>query len=129
MEKTSKATRALHRTILMMGFHALVVLLCSRSVRDTQCGFKLFTRATARLLFADLHLERWAFDVEIIYLAEKLGIPIVEVAVNWHEVEGSKLIVTKWDIVTTSIAMAKDMFTVSLSYALGIWPMPSISER
>jgi dolichyl-phosphate beta-glucosyltransferase len=63
----------------MRGFHMYVQLLVTRSVRDTQCGFKLFTRATAKLLFSHLHLFRWAFDTEIIYLAERLHIPLKEV--------------------------------------------------
>ena len=108
----------------MYGFHALVCLLCTRNVQDTQCGFKLFTRHAARLLFPGIHLERWAFDVELIYVAEQLGIPIVEVGVNWHEVAGSKLIVHKFDIITTSLSMAKDMLTVKVCYTLGIWKLP-----
>lgn len=124
LEQASIATRELHRTILMMGFHALVSLLITTKVQDTQCGFKLFTRATAGLLFSNLHLERWAFDVEIIYLAERLGIPIAEVSVSWHEVAGSKLITSKWDVVTTSVSMAKDMVTVKCAYMLGLWISP-----
>jgi dolichyl-phosphate beta-glucosyltransferase len=79
MEKKSTASRAFYRTILMYGFHLLVVILCTNKVRDTQCGFKLFTCDTAKKLFANLHIERWAFDIEIIYLAEALGIPMKEV--------------------------------------------------
>ena len=79
MEQESISQRAWYRTILMRGFHALVVLLCTSRVRDTQCGFKLFTRAAARFLFSNLHLERWAFDIELIYLAEVFQIPIAEV--------------------------------------------------
>jgi dolichyl-phosphate beta-glucosyltransferase len=73
------ASRAFYRTVLMYGFHLLVVLLVSGNVRDTQCGFKLFNRATARILFALMHLDRWSFDVELIYLAEALEIPLIEV--------------------------------------------------
>jgi dolichyl-phosphate beta-glucosyltransferase len=36
-------------------------------VRDTQCGFKLFRRGAARALFGALHIERWAFDVELLW--------------------------------------------------------------
>ena len=73
------ATRSFMRTVLMHGFHMLVVMLVSRTVRDTQCGFKLFTRSTARVLFSLMHLDRWSFDIELIYLAEALDIPIKEV--------------------------------------------------
>ncbi|PIO70306.1 RNA polymerase Rpb3/Rpb11 dimerization domain protein [Teladorsagia circumcincta] len=62
----------------MHGFHWLVYLFSSRTVRDTQCGFKLFTRAAAARVFPVLHVERWAFDVELIYLCELWMIPIVE---------------------------------------------------
>jgi dolichyl-phosphate beta-glucosyltransferase len=79
MTEKSIATREFYRTVLMRVFHLLVYALCTRQVRDTQCGFKLFTRKTAVKLFSNLHLERWAFDIEIIYMAEALGIPIEEV--------------------------------------------------
>ena len=64
----------------MRGFHVLVMLLCTRHVKDTQCGFKLFTKKAAKVLFQSLHIERWAFDIEIIYLAEMLKIPMTEVS-------------------------------------------------
>jgi dolichyl-phosphate beta-glucosyltransferase len=79
LAQQSVASRAFYRTVLMKGFHWYVQLFVTRSVQDTQCGFKLFTRSTAEVLFSNLHLYRWAFDTEIIYLAEKLHIPIVEV--------------------------------------------------
>jgi len=121
MEKDSIATRSWVRTVLMHGFHFLVTLLCTRSIRDTQCGFKLFTRKAARLLFSNLHLEGWTFDIEIIYMAEQLGIPISEVAVRWHEVDGSKLIQSKLDIVVTSLKMARDMACLRLAYLTNMW--------
>jgi dolichyl-phosphate beta-glucosyltransferase len=54
---------------------------------------------------------------------------MVEVPVNWQEIEGSKLIQTKWDIVTTSITMARDMLCVRLAYLLGIWDSTLDSDR
>lgn len=47
MEKESIAKRSLARTFLMFGFRALVYIFTVRTVRDTQCGFKLFTRGAA----------------------------------------------------------------------------------
>ena len=41
--------------------------------------------------------------------------------VNWHEVDGSKLIQSGVDVATTSLTMARDMLCVRLSYLLGIW--------
>lgn len=88
LEEEAIATRSFFRTVLMKGFHLLVWLFAARSIRDTQCGFKLLTRPTARLCFPSLHIERWAFDVELIYIAERLRIPTGEVAVRWTEIEG-----------------------------------------
>lgn len=56
------ATRSAHRNFLMKGFHALVVAVAGPSIADTQCGFKLFTRRAARLLFGNQRLQRWCFD-------------------------------------------------------------------
>ncbi|KAK5974112.1 hypothetical protein GCK32_006538, partial [Trichostrongylus colubriformis] len=78
LEAEATATRSVFRNFLMHGFHFLVYLFSSRTVRDTQCGFKLFTRAAAARVFPVLHIERWAFDVELIYLCELWMIPIVE---------------------------------------------------
>jgi dolichyl-phosphate beta-glucosyltransferase len=78
MQETSIATRAFYRTVLMHGFHMLVMLLCTRNIKDTQCGFKLFTQDTAKVLFQSLHIERWAFDIELIFIAEQLSIPMTE---------------------------------------------------
>ena len=69
----------------MRGFHVLVTLLCTSKIKDTQCGFKLFTRKAAKMLFGSLHLEGWAFDIEIIYLAEMLAIPMTEVSKTFNE--------------------------------------------
>ena len=116
LEKQAIATRSFFRTLLMYGFHFLVWLFCVRTVRDTQCGFKLFTRDAARLIFSVLHVERWAFDVELLYIAEKTGMTIREVAVNWTEIEGSKL-VPFW----SWLQMGIDLVFIWSKYQIGIW--------
>jgi dolichyl-phosphate beta-glucosyltransferase len=112
------------RTILMWAFHMCVAALCSRKIRDTQCGFKLFTAHAAKLLFSNLHLQRWAFDIELVTIAQSLSIPIVEVGVQWREVDGSKLDTgSKWSLLVTSLGMLRDMICVRLCYSLGIWKL------
>ena len=63
------AKRAAHRNFLMRGFRLLVAAVAGDSVKDTQCGFKLFTRGAARVLFGNQRLQRWCFDVELVHLA------------------------------------------------------------
>jgi glycosyltransferase involved in cell wall biosynthesis len=58
---------------------------------DTQCGFKLFRREAAHKIFSRQLIERFGFDVEILYLAKKLGFRVIEVPVRWDHVEGTKV--------------------------------------
>lgn len=62
-----------------------------RGIRDTQCGFKLFTADAARALFGAAQEDGYAFDVEVLFLAQKRGLKIAEVPVNWTEIAGSKV--------------------------------------
>ncbi|KAI8320021.1 hypothetical protein GQ54DRAFT_340875 [Martensiomyces pterosporus] len=104
------------RAFLQWGFHTYVTILGVRGVRDTQCGFKLFSRRAARLIFPNMHVERFIFDIEILLLARYQNIPVAEVPVNWHEVAGSKM-----SIVRDSVQMALDLLAVRLNYLLGNW--------
>lgn len=121
LQSASTAQRSLVRTLLMHAFHFFVQVLCSSQVQDTQCGFKLFTRETAMQLFGNLHLRRWAFDTELLVLAEKSGIDIAEVAVPWHEVDGSKLDTSKFALAMISLGMLRDMICVRACYTLRLW--------
>nr|CAD1822090.1 unnamed protein product [Ananas comosus var. bracteatus] len=94
LEKQALATRKWYRNFLMKGFHLVVLLTAGHGIRDTQCGFKMFTRAAARKLFTNIRLKRWCFDVELVYLCKKLRIPMLEISVNWSEIPGSKVRLT-----------------------------------
>lgn len=123
LEQESIAKRSLFRTILMHGFHFLVWFLCVRGVRDTQCGFKLFTREAAARTFSALHVDRWAFDAELLYIAQCLKIPVAEVAVNWTEIEGSKL-VPFW----SWLQMGRDLLFIRLRYITGAWKLDTTGK-
>ena len=59
--------------------------------RDTQCGFKLFRNDAARAIFPRQLLEGFGFDVEDLLIARIHGFKVVEVAVRWDNVEGTKV--------------------------------------
>ncbi|KAM6178904.1 dolichyl-phosphate beta-glucosyltransferase [Rhynchocyon petersi] len=124
LEKESIAQRSYFRTFLMYGFHFLVWFLCVKGIRDTQCGFKLFTREAASWTFSSLHIERWAFDVELLYIAQFFKIPVAEVAVNWTEIEGSKL-VPFW----SWLQMGKDLLFIRLRYLTGAWRLEHTGKK
>mgnify|MGYP000468806795 CR=1 FL=1 len=71
------------REHLGKGFNLLVRLLVLKGFKDTQCGFKLFWKEAAREIFFRLETEGFAFDVEVLLLARKLGYKIAQVPVVW----------------------------------------------
>lgn len=118
LQDEAVASRSFFRTILMHGFHMLVWTFAVRGISDTQCGFKLLTRAAGERLFSIMHVERWAFDVELLYLAQTFNIPIIEVAVNWTEIEGSKIVpIWSW------LQMGRDLFLIWFRYSIGAWSL------
>lgn len=58
---------------------------------DTQCGFKLFRSCAARKIFALQMLDGFGFDVEVLFIARRLGYRVVEVPVRWNDVAGTKV--------------------------------------
>jgi glycosyltransferase involved in cell wall biosynthesis len=72
-------------------FNTLARAVTGVSWRDTQCGFKAFRAPAAKLLF-DLSVEEgFAFDLEVLTLAERIGYSITEVPVHWRSVPGSHI--------------------------------------
>ncbi|KAG0142523.1 hypothetical protein CROQUDRAFT_50156 [Cronartium quercuum f. sp. fusiforme G11] len=119
-------SRSKFRNFLMKCFHLYLYILGLRDIRDTQCGFKLLTRATARQVVDGLHVEGWIFDVELLLLAKLMDppVPIAEVPIRWNEVSGSKLSVIK-----DSITMAIELLIIRLNYMLGVWKVPKDTSR
>lgn len=124
LQSDAVAKRTLLRNILMWGFHILVKLAGVPDIKDTQCGFKLFTRKSAGVLFSNMHVERWAFDVELLYLAHNQKIPVQEEAVNWREIPGSKL-----SPFGSSVQMAFDLTRIRLAYLVGVWKIRKQNKR
>jgi dolichyl-phosphate beta-glucosyltransferase len=81
-------------------FNFLVSRMLIKNIKDTQCGFKMFRASVVPSLFNRLYLEGFGFDLEILYLAQKMDMRIKEVPVNWAHVDGSKV-----DLVKDSLRM------------------------
>jgi dolichyl-phosphate beta-glucosyltransferase len=67
------------------------IYILLEGIRDTQCGFKMFPMMIAKDLFSRQRISGWGFDMEILAIAQGLGIPIEEKGVTWRDVEGSRL--------------------------------------
>ena len=81
----------LHRQFGGRLFNLVLRLILGLSFKDTQCGFKAFTRKAAQTLFPQQRIERWGFDPEILYLAKKFHLTVQEVPVAWSHREGTRL--------------------------------------
>ncbi|KAG0689644.1 dolichyl-phosphate beta-glucosyltransferase, partial [Pichia californica] len=108
--------RALIRNILMYCLHTLVFIFGIRDIKDTQCGFKLFNKSAVELIFPNMHTEGWIFDVELLILVSRQNIPLEEIPINWHEVDGSKMVLAR-----DSVNMAIDLVVTRMAYILGIY--------
>ena len=94
-------------------FNYAVKILALRGIEDTQCGFKLFSAESATRLFPHQSLEGWAFDVELLVMAEKAGFGVGEVPIDWYYGEGSKMTLAK------GIVAVLDVAKVGLNNLLG----------
>jgi dolichyl-phosphate beta-glucosyltransferase len=80
-----------YRKVMGRVFNGIVKVLAVRGYADTQCGFKLFRRDAARDIFSRITLDGFAFDVETLYLAGRLGYSVAEVPVSWRNDERTKV--------------------------------------
>jgi hypothetical protein len=80
-----------HRALMGQLYNRLVRSVSDLDLRDTQCGFKAFRAPVAKLVFAMSSVDGFAFDVEVLHLAQRLGFRIAEVPVHWQHVDGSKV--------------------------------------
>jgi len=72
-------------------FNLVVRLATGMPFWDTQCGFKAFKMSACRPLVEAATIDRFGFDVELLYLAYRAGLRLREVPVRWDHNEGSKL--------------------------------------
>ena len=81
----------LYRQFFGRIFNLLLRLILGLKFKDTQCGFKVFTRRAALAIFPQQKIERWGFDPELLYLAKKYRFKIVEVPVAWAHSTGTRI--------------------------------------
>jgi dolichyl-phosphate beta-glucosyltransferase len=94
----------LYRRLIGRTFAFFVNLFAFQGIADTQCGFKMFRRETARAIFSRQKTPGFAFDVEILLIARRSSLRIAEIPVNWVSQPGSKV-----NLVADSIRMLWDI--------------------
>lgn len=107
--RQSRASRAFTRDLFSRVYNAWVRLWLGSRVADHQCGFKFFKKSVAKGLCAKAKARHWFWDTEVLVLAQRAGLKVVEVPVAWRETqEGSKV-----RLLSDAWRMAKDV--------VGLW--------
>lgn len=106
----------IYRELIGKVFNKIVRVLTVRGIKDTQCGFKLFTSKAAKEIFPKQTLNRFCFDVEVLQIAKIKGYKIKELPVVWRNAEGSKVSPIK-----DSLRMLRDLVKIRWNSIRGIY--------
>jgi dolichyl-phosphate beta-glucosyltransferase len=106
-----------HRELGGIVFNGLVRVVTGLPFHDTQCGFKLFRREPARIIFEQQRIERFGFDPEILFLAKRHGLRIAEVPVRWAHDPATKV-----QVLRDSVMMFRELVAIRWNWLLGRYP-------
>jgi glycosyltransferase involved in cell wall biosynthesis len=91
-------------------------MLILPGLHDTQCGFKCFRAEAAEYLFNRQTLNGWSFDIELLFIACKLGYRVVEVPIDWYYRSESKV-----STVPDALRLIRDIFLIRANARRGIY--------
>jgi len=111
-----------HRQLYGRFFNLALRMVLGLKYRDTQCGFKAFTRAAAQTVFSRQRVERWGFDPELLFLANKFKLRTIEVPVEWAHDHRSKI-----SPIRDGLKMGVEMLAVRWNDLRGLYKHPSTS--
>ena len=99
-------------------------LMLGLKYKDTQCGFKAFNRRAIETVFTRQQIERWGFDPELLFLADKFGLRTAEVPVEWAHDHRSKI-----NPLRDGLKMGTEMLKIRWNWLLGRYRKPSKEAR
>lgn len=102
------------RRFISRAGNILIQILILPGIKDTQCGFKMFSQRATELIFPKQRFMRWSFDMEILAIAKKAGFKIKEVPVVWRNAPQSKLKAVK-----AAFRTLKDLFLIKWNLLTG----------
>jgi dolichyl-phosphate beta-glucosyltransferase len=109
--------QARYRELAGIIFNGFVRLFTRLPIHDTQCGFKAFVREPSRIIFEQQRIEGFGFDPEILFLARRHGLQIVEVPVRWAHDPATKV-----SMLRESFRMFGDLLVICWNDWLGQYP-------
>lgn len=113
-----------YRELAGIVFNEFVRLFTGLALQDTQCGFKAFLRAPARVVFEQQRIERFGFDPEILFLAKRHGLSVAEIPVRWAHDPATKV-----HVLRDSLLMFGDLVYIRWNWMLGRYPVQERLRR
>lgn len=108
--KSVVKNKKLSRIITSKISNIIIKLFTGLNVKDTQCGFKMMSKEVADFIASKQIINRWAFDVEYLYIAKLNNIKIYEMPVVWKDDKNSKV-----NILKDSFKFIKELFKIRLN--------------
>ena len=108
-----------YRHLIGRVYNTLTRLLLLPGLQDTQCGYKCFRGAVVEQLFSRQRLGGWSFDVEILFIARRRGMRMVEVPISWRYTTGSKV-----SVIRSALGVIRDLLTIRLNGWRGVYERP-----
>ena len=105
------------REIAGMIFNGFVRLVTGLPFHDTQCGFKAFRRERCQIVFKQQRIERFGFDPEVLFLAQRHGLKVVEIPVRWSHDPATKV-----HVLRDSLLMFGNLFYIRWNWILHRYP-------
>ncbi len=116
-----------YRHLMGRVFNFLVRIMAVHGIHDTQCGFKCFSRQATHQVFPLQTIDGWGFDVEVLYIAQQHGLPIIEIPVNWYYGEDSRV-----SPMRDTVNMLSELFRIRRNGRRGLYdelpPVPVADE-
>jgi dolichyl-phosphate beta-glucosyltransferase len=106
------------REVAGMIFNAWVRIFTGLPFQDTQCGFKAFVRERCLVIFEQQRIERFGFDPELLFLAQRHGLRTVEIPVRWAHDPGTKV-----HMLRDSLLMFGDLIYIRWNWLTGRYPV------
>src|SRR6059058_2914676 len=121
LARGSRVIRGPKRELISRGYNLLLRTLMGARFSDAQCGFKAIKRDQARALLPLTRDTGWFFDTELLVLAERAGLRIHEVPVDWIDDLDSRV-----DIIATALADLRGMARLGAGFARGSIKVPQL---
>ena len=124
LARHSRVERGAKRELISRSYNLILRRALRARFSDAQCGFKAIRRDAARELLPLVQDDEWFFDTELLVVAERAGLRIHEVPVDWTDDPDSSV-----DIVRTALDDLRGVARLGRSLVLGTLPLREIGER